>query len=148
MPYAFTPSTLLDNAEWPSVEVGFGSDAYEVTRKVLQVVPLARISGARVLLKPNAGRMSAPASGIDTHPEVVAAAIDAFVEAGAKVSVGDSPIAGVRSLEALEICGIAQVVRKRGVSLLDLDLRRRSSSSSQRVFSNKSRSAPMCSSTT
>jgi uncharacterized protein (DUF362 family) len=123
MTFAFTPSTLLDNAESPSVEVGFGSNAYEVTRKVLQSIPLARVSGARVLLKPNAGRMAAPASGIDTHPEVVAAAIDAFVEAGANVSVGDSPIAGVRSLEALELCGIAQVVRERNAKLLDLDLR-------------------------
>jgi uncharacterized protein (DUF362 family) len=49
--------------------------------------------------------------------------IDAFSEAGAIVSVGDSPIAGVGPLEALEASGIAAVVRQRGVPLLDLDER-------------------------
>ena len=122
MIYPFTSWPLLDNPQSPAVDVGFGDDAYEVTRRVLGTVSLNRASGARVLLKPNAGRMAAPASGIDTHPEVVAAAIDAFKEAGSIVSVGDSPIAGVRSLEALEMCGIAKVAQARDVKLLDLDL--------------------------
>jgi uncharacterized protein (DUF362 family) len=121
--YPFTSSPLLDAPDAPRVDVGFGDDAYDVTRRVLEAWDLARVSGARVLLKPNAGRMAPPVSGIDTHPQVVAAAIDAFVAAGAEVSVGDSPIAGVRSLEALETCGIAAVVRERQVKLLDLDLR-------------------------
>ena len=123
MVHSFTPSPLLDTAESPVVDVGFGSNAYEVTRHVLASLPLTRVYGAKVLLKPNAGRMAARASGIDTHPEVVAAAIDVFKNAGAHVSVGDSPIAGVRSLEALEICGIAEVVRKRGARVLDFDRR-------------------------
>ena len=123
MNYAFTTLTLLDNAESPSVGVGFGTNAYAVTRRVLASLPLPRASGAKVLLKPNAGRLAARGSGIDTHPDVVAAAIDAFKEVGAEVSVGDSPIAGVRCLEALEICGIAEVVRQRGVSLLDFNRR-------------------------
>jgi uncharacterized protein (DUF362 family) len=67
--------------------------------------------------------MAALGSGIDTHPDVIAAAIDAFKDAGAQVSVGDSPIAGVRSLDALEMCGIAEVARKRGIRIIDLDLR-------------------------
>jgi uncharacterized protein (DUF362 family) len=117
------PPILPSNRESPAVEVSFGTDAYEVTRRALASVPLARARGAKVLLKPNAGRMTSPASGIDTHPEVVAAAVDAFQDVGAEVSVGDSPIAGVRSLEALETCGIAEVVRQRGARLLDLDLR-------------------------
>ncbi len=123
MVYPFTSSPLLDSPESPAVDVAFGHDAYDVTRRALASWPLHRTSGARVLLKPNAGRMASPISGIDTHPEVVAAAIDAFKEVGAIVSVGDSPIAGVRSLEALEMCGIAEAGRRRGVKLLDLDLR-------------------------
>ncbi len=121
--HSFTPSSLLDTAEYPVVDVGFGSNAYEVTRRTLASLHLTRVYGAKVLLKPNAGRMAARASGIDTHPDVLAATIDAFKDAGAQVSVGDSPIAGVRSLEALEICGIAAVVRARGARLLDFDRR-------------------------
>jgi uncharacterized protein (DUF362 family) len=107
----------------PEVFVATGNDAYQVTRRALDSVSLAFAHGAKVLLKPNAGRMAAPLSGVDTHPEVVAAAIDAFKQAGAIVSVGDSPIAGVRALEALEMCGIAAVAQARQVRLLDLDLR-------------------------
>lgn len=115
---AHTPSS-----DQPVVAVASGADAYATTRTALSRVPLGDISGARVLLKPNAGRMAAPMSGVDTRPEVVAAAIDALVEAGAHVSVGDSPIAGVRALEALAVSGIAEVARARGVPLIDLDQR-------------------------
>jgi uncharacterized protein (DUF362 family) len=107
----------------PEVFVATGSDAYRVTRRALELVSLAFVRGAKVLLKPNAGRMVQPMSGVDTHPEVVAAAIDAFKEAGAIVSVGDSPIAGVRALEALELCGITAVAHARNVRVVDLDLR-------------------------
>jgi len=123
MPIPLPPSPLLDAGSRRQVRVCSGDDAYRVTRQALESTPLGRASGARVLLKPNAGRMAPPMSGIDTHPDVVAAAIDAFKEAGADVSVGDSPIAGVRSLEALETCGIAEVSRGRGATLLDLDQR-------------------------
>ncbi len=124
MIYPFTSSPLLDDPRLPAVDVGFGSDAYEVTRRALASRSLNAVNGARVLLKPNAGRMAPPISGIDTHPDVVAAAIDAFKDAGANVTVGDSPIVGVRALQALEMCGIAEVARRRNIKLLDLDLRR------------------------
>lgn len=107
--------------EPPEVFVSSGTDAYAVTRSALQSSSLGFASGAKVLLKPNAGRMTRPMSGVDTHPEVIAAAIDAFREAGAQVSVGDSPIAGVRSLAALEMCGIAAVARARDVRVIDFD---------------------------
>ena len=117
-----TPLKLAP-ASAPEVFVASGGEAYAVARQALAQASLAFASGARVLLKPNAGRMTQPMSGVDTHPEVVAAAIDAFSEAGAQVAVGDSPIAGVRSLEALEQCGIAAVARSRNVQVLDLDRR-------------------------
>ena len=123
MIYPPAPSILLDSLESPAVNVSFGCNAYDVTRRALASLPLARASGKKVLLKPNAGRMAMPASGINTHPEVVAAAIDVFRDIGAVVSVGDSPIAGVRSVDALEMCGMADVVRRRGARLLDLDFR-------------------------
>jgi uncharacterized protein (DUF362 family) len=103
--------------------VAFGDDGYRVAREALDQIPLECASGARVLIKPNAGRVAKAGTGTNTSPAVVAAVVDAFRDAGAKVSVGDSPIAGVGPLAALEESGIAEVVRARGIPLLDLDER-------------------------
>lgn len=107
----------------PRVDIAFGDDAYAVTRQALAAIDLRVSAGARVLVKPNAGRVAPSGSGTNTSPEVVAAVVDALREAGAIVSVGDSPIAGVGPREALEASGIAAVVRARGIPLLDLDER-------------------------
>lgn len=117
------PSPFVDVRERPQVEVAFGDDGYRVAREALARVPLERAAGARVLVKPNAGRVAKAGTGTNTSPEVVAAVVDALREAGARVSVGDSPIAGVGPLAALEASGIADIVRQRGVPLLDLDER-------------------------
>jgi uncharacterized protein (DUF362 family) len=77
-----------------------------------------------VLLKPNLGRVASPGSGITTHPQVVAAAIDAFRQAGAVVAVGESPIMGVKVREAFAASGVASVADERGCPLIDLDRRR------------------------
>lgn len=108
----------------PKVSVAGGGGPYRNTRDALSRLDLSPAKGLRVLLKPNSGRMARAGSGIVTHPEVVAAAIDAFVEAGAKVAVGESPIIGVKALEAFEESGIAAVAAKRGCPLIDLDERR------------------------
>jgi hypothetical protein len=53
------------------------------------------------------------------YVQVVAAAMDAFTEAGAQVSVGDSPIAGTRALEALDDgCGRDKIEPLRRAALL------------------------------
>jgi len=54
---------------------------------------------------------------------VVAAAIDAFKEAGAEVAVGESPIVGVRAPDAFDAIGITRVAEERDCQLIDLDLR-------------------------
>ena len=82
---------------------------------------LSPAKGKTVLLKPNAGRIAEPNSGICTDPEVVAAAIDAFREVGAIVSVGESPISGVKALEALASTGISKVAEDRDCPLIDMD---------------------------
>jgi uncharacterized protein (DUF362 family) len=104
--------------------VAHGGGPYGNTRRALAPVDLSPVRGKRVLLKPNAGRVASPGSGITTHPEVVAAAIDAFREAEADVAVGESPIIGVRLQEAFEVGGIAGVAAERGCPLVDLDRRR------------------------
>jgi uncharacterized protein (DUF362 family) len=85
---------------------------------------LSHASGKRVLLKPNAGRVAPPGAGITTHPQVVAAAIDAFRDAGAEVAVGESPILGVKAQEAFDATGIALIARERDCPLIDMDARR------------------------
>ena len=76
----------------PSVFWASGEGPYKNTRKALSNIDLSPAKNKRVLLKPNAGRNVAPETGITTHPQVVAAAIDAFRECGADVAVGESPI--------------------------------------------------------
>ncbi|MDQ1257322.1 MAG: hypothetical protein QG656_1926, partial [Candidatus Hydrogenedentes bacterium] len=76
-----------------------------------------------MLLKPNAGRAVAAGRGITTHPEVIAAAIDAFRAAGAEVAVGESPITGVKTLDAFAQCGIQAVADSRDCPLIDMDAR-------------------------
>ena len=75
----------------------------------------------RVLLKPNVGRDVERETGVTTHPQVVAAAIDAFREAGAEVAVGESPIAGVKMLSAFESSGITTAAEERNCPLIDMD---------------------------
>ena len=106
----------------PSVFWASGDGPYNNTRKALSNIDLSVSKNKRVLLKPNDGRNVAPETGITTHPQVVAAAIDAFRECGADVAVGESPITGVTTLEAFETAGIAAVADERDCPLVDMDV--------------------------
>ena len=98
-----------------------GPDPYVATREALATWDLSSARAQRVLLKPNAGRIARRGSGIVTDARVVAAACDAFREAGMEVSVGDSPIVGVKGTDALEASGIADAARRHGARVIDLD---------------------------
>ncbi|MHC4742405.1 MAG: DUF362 domain-containing protein, partial [Planctomycetota bacterium] len=69
------------------------------------------------MLKPNVGRNVQPETGITTHPQVVAASIDAFKACGAEVAIGESPITGVTALDAFEVSGVAAVANERNCPL-------------------------------
>ena len=114
---------FLTNDAPPRVFVEHGQGPYANTRSALARLDLEKVRGKKVLLKPNAGRCAAPGEGITTDPGVVAAAIDAFKEAGAVVAVGESPITGVKAFDAFEDAGIASVARERDCELIDLDAR-------------------------
>jgi uncharacterized protein (DUF362 family) len=105
------------------VVVAHGNGPYQNTIKALESIPLEVVSGKRVLLKPNAGRIAHSGDGVTTEAQVVAAAIDAFRRAGAEVVVGESPITGVKTMEAFEATGIADVANKRNCPLIDMDER-------------------------
>ena len=115
---------LLLSATHPSVHVAQGGGPYANTRLALSSVSLAPVRGKRVLLKPNTGRVAPPGAGVTTHPEVIAAAIDAFREAGAEVAVGESPIMGVKVHEAFASSGVTSIAEARNCPLIDMDRRR------------------------
>jgi uncharacterized protein (DUF362 family) len=74
--------------------------------------------GQRVLLKPNLLMGARPQRAITTHPAVVRAAILLAQEAGAVVSVGDSPGVGSPA-SAMRAAGIARVLEETGASPAD-----------------------------
>jgi len=114
---------LLQSPTHPSVHVAHGGGPYANTRRALQPVDLSPVRGKSVLLKPNLGRVASPGSGVTTHPDVVAAAIDAFREAGAEVAVGESPILGVDVQEAFHAGGLVPLAAQRDCPLIDMDRR-------------------------
>ncbi|MBN2716012.1 MAG: DUF362 domain-containing protein [Deltaproteobacteria bacterium] len=121
--FTLSKSPFLTEGD-PKVYVTAGNGPYQNTVDALRQIDLSPVKGKTVLLKPNAGRLARMESGICTHPQVVAACIDVFREAGGIVSVGESPITGVNTLEAFEITGIAAVARERECPLVDMDERK------------------------
>jgi uncharacterized protein (DUF362 family) len=118
-----TDNPFFNKQTRTQVIVAHGHGPYDNTLKALKSFPLQSVHGKRVLLKPNAGRVGRSGEGITTHPKVVAAAIDAFRRAGAEVAVGESPITGVKTLEAFDSTGIAVEAKKRDCPLIDMDQR-------------------------
>lgn len=114
---------MLKTPAYPRVYVTRGEGPYSNTRTALGKLDLSPLHGKRVLLKPNAGRIAPPGSGVITDPRVVAAAMDAFKEVGAEVAVGESPIVGVRALDAFDAIGITRVAQERDCQIIDLDAR-------------------------
>ncbi len=120
----FKSSPFLTDGERPAVQVRWGLGPYENTKTALSKIDLSAANGQRVLLKPNAGRLATEDSGVVTNSQVVAAAIDAFRAAGAEVSIGESPIIGIKTMEAYEQCGLAVMARKRNCPMIDMDERK------------------------
>lgn len=74
--------------------------------------------GCRVLVKPNLLRPSSPDSAVTTHPAVITALCDRLLDAGATVSIGDSP--GIGSAErVLDRLGLTAYLRSRDIPIAD-----------------------------
>src|SRR4030042_1091964 len=119
-----TDNPFFEKPAGVRVAVAHGRGPYHNTLTALNSISLQAVRGKRVLLKPNAGRVARSGEGITTHAEVVAAAIDAFRQAGADVAVGESPITGVKTMEAFVATGIAAEAKKRNCPLIDMDRRK------------------------
>jgi len=114
---------FADTAEAKRVIVTHGGGPYANTVAALEQIDLSAVRGKRVLLKPNVGRVATLDRGIITNPEVVAAAIDVFRQVGAEVAIGESPITGVKVMEAFEAAGITAIAAERNCPLIDMDRR-------------------------
>ena len=60
-----------EDMQAPCVYVSSGKGPYENTKSALSNIDLTAVSGKRVLLKPNAGRIAPVDSGTNTNPQVV-----------------------------------------------------------------------------
>ncbi len=121
--FKLTKSPFKDDKNKPSIFISNGDSPYQNTLNALSNIDLSCAKGKKVLLKPNIGRMAKPGDGITTNPDVVAAAIDAFREVGADVSIGESPITGIKTMEAFEITGVTKIAKERNCPLIDMDAR-------------------------
>jgi len=74
--------------------------------------------GERILLKPNLLAATPPAKAVTTHPGVFGAVAKQAIEAGARVSYGDSPGFG-RPEFAAKRAGLAAVAGELGLTLAD-----------------------------
>lgn len=99
-----------------------GGSLKDSLSKVLGQIPLPDLAQKTVLLKPNMGRIAHDKSGVVTSASVIRAVIEYFLERGVKdILLGDSPITGVKSLEAFARVGITPESLPRDVRLVDFD---------------------------
>ncbi|PKK86261.1 MAG: iron-sulfur cluster-binding protein [Thermoplasmata archaeon HGW-Thermoplasmata-1] len=80
-------------------------------------------SRKKVLIKPNVLSQHSPNEAITTHPEIVGALIDIFIEKGCEVFVGDSSATCRRggTCRALDVSGIAAIAKGKGAKTLNLE---------------------------
>ncbi|MFA6498119.1 MAG: DUF362 domain-containing protein [Desulfurivibrionaceae bacterium] len=77
-------------------------------------------AGSRVLLKPNLVTAVRHKGLACTHPEVVAAVAEWFLDQGAKVRVGDSPAFGT-ALGVMATCGISEALKGLPVTMINFE---------------------------
>lgn len=107
------------------VSVSGGQGPYHNIISALSRLDLSFLKGKKVLIKPNAGRLVPPERGITTHPKAVEAVIDVVRKSGAaSLAVGESPILGVKTMDAFELTGIASAAHAKNVPLVDMDARK------------------------
>ena len=120
MTYARLATELLMSKY--TVSVAKKEDPYHTALEALSRLDPPQISGLRVLIKPNVARLLPFSAGATVHPQVLSATIDYCRSLGAyEVAVGESPITGVKVMEAYEVCGIGDMAREKGATLLDFD---------------------------
>jgi uncharacterized protein (DUF362 family) len=104
------------------ITVTRGQGPFINSRDALRSLDLSTIKGKSILVKPNIGRHIGPGRGVNTHPDAIAGVIEVLQEAGAsRITIGESPILGVNTLEAFDHAGVTHVANEYGVDLVDMD---------------------------
>ena len=101
----------------------FGSDAYTMTRKLMEAADVIRKipAGAAVALKPNLVVAKPPESGATTHSGVLSGVISYLRDHGVRdISIIEGSWVGSGTGSAFRIAGYEEVGRKYGVPLYDL----------------------------
>ncbi|MFH1259591.1 MAG: DUF362 domain-containing protein [Elusimicrobiota bacterium] len=79
-------------------------------------------SRKKIFLKPNLFSPYPPERALTTHPVIIQETAKIFLQAGAEVSVGDSPAGGLGEIEKLwEITGLKEIARQIPVKLVNLE---------------------------
>ena len=100
----------------------YTQELYGDLRRVLAEHRL-NVRGKRVLLKPNLVEFE-PDTPINTHPLLVHAALEAFRELGAEVSIGEGPGHRRNTLDMAEAAGYFQAIPRFENLFMDLNLDR------------------------
>ncbi|MGB9837795.1 DUF362 domain-containing protein [Methanothermobacter sp.] len=78
--------------------------------------------GDRVLLKPNMLMAAPPDRHVTTHPAVIEAVAELFIDTGAEVKVGDSPGGSFRNIESFwRATGILDVAERLDIELINFE---------------------------
>ena len=79
-------------------------------------------TGQTVLMKINTVVPSPPEAGFTTDPRILESVIELVKEQNpAKIQIGERSALGIKTLEAMEVCGIKEVADRTGVELLPFD---------------------------
>jgi uncharacterized protein (DUF362 family) len=106
-------------------ETSYNANLADTLRRGISNYPdvLRKIKGGRVLLKPNVVDYDPLRPFVDTHPAMIAAAIAAFRQLGAReVIVGEGPAHNRDTEMLIEKSGLADALRDDKVRFVDLNL--------------------------
>jgi uncharacterized protein (DUF362 family) len=98
----------------------YSQELYGELRRILAVHRL-NVRGKRILLKPNLVEFE-PDQPINTHPLLVHAALEAFRELGARVSIGEGPGHRRNTLDMAEAAGYFRIIPQFEDLFTDLNL--------------------------
>ncbi len=106
----------------PIVSVSGKKGVRQNVVQCLKQIDLNKITGKKVLLKPNVGRSAKPGQGYNTNPETLDAIIETFLTfEPSKIVIGESPLVGIDVFEAYEKSGIAAIANKYNIELIAFD---------------------------
>lgn len=120
---ATRPSARRETREtWVSVTRApdYGQELYGELRRILAAHRL-NVRGKHILLKPNLVEFE-PDQPINTHPLLVHAALEAFRELGASVSIGEGPGHRRNTLDMAEAAGYFRIIPRFEDLFTDLNL--------------------------